>query len=534
MKDSNGVDLPAETTVTVPAGTENRRRAMAPGWLMVAVGVGAAAVSMIGSGYVSLWTDEAATISAASRSMSDLFRMLGNIDVVHGAYYAFMHFWIAVFGSGPFSLRLPSALAVGAATVAVFRLGVHWRDMRTGLIAAVLFAVLPRVTYLGIEARPFAIATALAAWASYVVVAACVRPRAWNWVIYALLMALGIAFNIYVALLIPAHAIAVLRHKRARLPWLIAAAAAGLVGAPVVLEATRQTGQLGGGPLGWIEYLRGVVVNQWFLGETPTTTTGRSTTSLSWTDPASWWAPAAVALAACVATLCVFAVVRALRASTRDGREALWWLLPWIAVPTLVIGMYSIYANNVYNPRYLAIAAPAVALLAGFGVSYLRARWQVTVAVLLVVMCAAPVYLSQRQIYAKNGSDWVTVAQVVQERATAGEAVYFAPRYALTGGPIQQTTRGAAVAYPEPFRDLIDLTIETPPAQAANLTGFSRPLAESVDRLAGVDAVWMIERVDYNPDYAAADSATLAKAGFTQRDEVWAGPLSVVVRYSRG
>ena len=533
MTDADGMDGPERATATLPARTENRSRATVPGWLMMAVGAGAAAVSMVGSGHVSLWTDEAATISGASRGLGDLFRMLGNIDVVHGAYYAFMHFWIAAFGSDPFWLRLPSALAVGAAAVAVLRLGAHWRGLPTGLIAALLFAVLPRVTYLGIEARPFAIATALAAWASYVVVAASTRSRAWRWVVYALLMAVGIAFNIYVALLLPAHAIAVLRYRRARLPWLLAAAVAGLAGAPVVLEATRQTGQLGGGPLGWTEFLRSAAINQWVLGETPTTTTGRSTTTFSLTDPASWWGPAAVALAVCVTALCIFAVVRAVRGAAQGDREALWWLLPWIAVPTLVIGTYSIYINNVYNPRYLAIAAPAVALLAGLGIDYLRARWQRIVAVLLVIVCAAPVYLSQRQIYAKNGSDWVTVAQVIQERAAAGEAVYFAPRYALTGGPIQQTTRGVAVSYPEPFGDLKDLTLQTSPADAANLTGFSRPLADSVDLLEDVAVVWMIERLDYNPNYAAADTATLARAGFTERTEVWTGPLSVVVRYSR-
>ena len=148
-------------------GPESRSRATTPGWLMVAAGVGAAAVSMIGSGYVSLWTDEAATISAATRSLPDLLRMLGTIDVVHGAYYAFMHFWTGIFGSLRSGCGCRARWPSGRRRSAVYLLGSRWSGRTAGVLAAVVFAVLPRVTYLGIEARPFAFATALAAWATY-------------------------------------------------------------------------------------------------------------------------------------------------------------------------------------------------------------------------------------------------------------------------------------------------------------------------------------------------------------------------------
>jgi mannosyltransferase len=79
------------------------------------IAAAAALVSLTGSWIPSLWGDEAASIMSATRSLPSLFRMVGTVDAVHGAYYLGLHFWVNLFGASPFSVRLPSALAVGAA-----------------------------------------------------------------------------------------------------------------------------------------------------------------------------------------------------------------------------------------------------------------------------------------------------------------------------------------------------------------------------------------------------------------------------------
>ncbi|GAA4349348.1 hypothetical protein [Microbacterium rhizosphaerae] len=53
---------------------------------------------------------------SAQRSLPSL---LGNLDAVHGRYYAGLHVWGWMFGVSPFAVRLPSAIAVGLATSAV-------------------------------------------------------------------------------------------------------------------------------------------------------------------------------------------------------------------------------------------------------------------------------------------------------------------------------------------------------------------------------------------------------------------------------
>jgi mannosyltransferase len=68
----------------------------------VVVAVFAIVVSAAGAARPSLWFDEAATISAGTRSVPELWRLLGNIDAVHGLYYLLMHGWFAVFPATEF------------------------------------------------------------------------------------------------------------------------------------------------------------------------------------------------------------------------------------------------------------------------------------------------------------------------------------------------------------------------------------------------------------------------------------------------
>ena len=88
------------------------------------VAVFAAVVSAAGAARPSLWFDEAATISASTnRSLTELWRLLDNIDAVHGLYYFVMHGWFAIFPATEFWSRLSSCLAVGGAAAGVVVLG---------------------------------------------------------------------------------------------------------------------------------------------------------------------------------------------------------------------------------------------------------------------------------------------------------------------------------------------------------------------------------------------------------------------------
>lgn len=510
-----------------------------PWVLPVLAGVVTALIALVSVTRVSMWVDEAYTVTVATRSWPDLWRMVANIDIVHSLYNALLHPWLAVLGISELTVRLPSALATGVSAAGVIVLTRRLAGAPAGLAAGLVFAVLPRVTWMGIEGRSYALTAAVAVWLTVLLVSLLDRPTWPRHVGYAGLAALGCSLNIFLVLLLGAHGVALLvtgrlRFTRVFWTWL-GAAMAGLVGGlPVLLTAVSQSAQIGENRAGLLGYARQILINQWFLGETPTMYLSGSGAVLD--GPGSQlWKLAAVALAGLCWLLIAYAVLGPGTGRGPIGYRAL--LVSWLAVPSLVLAGYSIVATPLYNPRYLTFAAPAVAALLGIALVRLgrwpgRRRWAGLGATGLVVLLALPVYASQRTTYAKGGADWQQVAAFVDAHPGANRAVYFAPRVPPADDVVTITSRTAQTLYPQTFAGVRDLTLVRTAAEQADLLGRSQPLAASVDRLDGITTVFTINRVDYPPDVLAADEAVLTGIGFRAGDR-WTGPLNTVVVYSR-
>lgn len=528
-----GPSLLASTTVREPQSVRPGN-----GLSGMLAGVLVTLVTLIGSWNPSLWTDEAATISAAERDLPDLWRMLGSLDLVHGFYYLCIHAWVSMFGPSAFSLRLPSALATGVAAACVYWLGTRLGGRQLAVWAVVIFAVLPRVFWAGIEGRSYAMTAMFAAAATLALMVALDRNSKVVWVAYSGLALAGILSNLFVGLLIAAHLVSMFWDRTItrvqRIRWAVAAGAACVISAPFLIAASRQAGQLGTRDFGLSDLAQNVAVNQWFLGDTPTTTTGVSRTTIRLNDLASWWLPASLVVAAIGWLLMAYAVYRALRVTdpNDDHRSAVAWLVPWIVIPTAVIGVYSVLATPMYSPRYLTFAAPAVALLMASGLLAIPQRRLRLTTIIVLVLAVVPIFVSQRQIYGKNSSDWISASQYVEDNARSGDGVYFAPRYDVPGETVGQTTRGILTAYPRAFDELLDVTLLQNPDAAGDLTGASRRLADSSPELSALSTLWVVRRLDYPEASARADDAFLLAAGFSRRAD-WAGPLDEVVRYDR-
>lgn len=487
---------------------------------VAAVALVAGVVGYLGAWHVSLWSDEVATISAARRTPGELMALLGHVDAVHGLYYAGMHAWVAAFGAGPASIRLASALAVAVGAAGVVVLGTRVANARVGVVAGLAFALLPRVTWAAVEARSWAATLALAVWATVALHRAVSSRRTSAWVLYGLLGALAVATNIYLVMLWLAHGITVLVIARDRLrPWVATACVAALAAGGVVLAATRQAGQLGSTDLTPVRLVRMVVVNQWFLGETPTPTSGAGAVDTE------LWKISSVALAALAWCVIGFAVVRA-----RGARPALLaWTLPWLLVPSVLLVAAALVRPSLYNPRYLTFCAPAVALLLAAGLCELRRRAMVAVSVALVLL-AAPVYVSQRAVLAKSSADLSLVAAELRSRTSQGDAVYYGPRDPAVDGLVRRSLRTVALGYPASVRGLRDIALVADPATSETLFGTSRPLGPALERLPDHGTLWVVRRED-QPD-AAADDRTLRDAGLRVVG-TWRGPQTEIVELRR-
>ena len=201
------VQRPTAVAVEQPVRVHRR-------WDTVAVGAFAMVLCATGSARPSLWFDEAATISAGTRSIPELWRMVHIIDAVHGLYYLLMHGWFVVFPATEFLTRLSSALAAGIAAAGVVVLGKLISSRTVAVTAGIAFTLLPRVTWAGMETRSYALTMAAAVWLTVFCIRAARRGRPWWWAAYGVLLATAVVLNVFLVLIVPAHAVAVLTYGR--------------------------------------------------------------------------------------------------------------------------------------------------------------------------------------------------------------------------------------------------------------------------------------------------------------------------------
>ncbi|MEU4831766.1 glycosyltransferase family 39 protein [Streptosporangium sp. NPDC023615] len=310
-------------------------------WPALAAGIVATLVCVAGSSTVSHSSDELATLSAARRSAGGLWELALHIDGHFLPYYAFMHLWLE-FGQAEWWMRLPSALAAGAATALIADLGRRLSSWPAGLAAAAVHVALPSVSYHGQNARSYAFAAAAAVLATWALHRAVTEPgRRRGWWGYAAAVALLGCTQVFALLVAAAHLAAVALYGRRVLPRTLACLAAGLVpGAvwAVVGFAERHA-------ISWIA-LPGPDV---FLA-LPRMIGG-------------------TALAG-GALLLLAAAAPFLR---RHGADRLWvaLLAGWALLPPLLLFALSHLITPVYVDRYLFATVPAYALLAGLALAAL-------------------------------------------------------------------------------------------------------------------------------------------------------------------
>ncbi len=468
------------------------------------------AVSVIGSWIPSVWYDEAATISSSTRTWAQLWAEIGTVDLVHALYYAGMHVWFDLVGYTPFTLRLPSALAIAGAAALVVILGRQLGRARLGVIAGIVFCLLPRTTWAGGEGRSYAITALLAIGLTVLLLAASRAGRRRLWVAYGALAVISIVTFVYLAFIVAAHALTVLwwarRGRPARpvlLSWLLSAGIAAALTAPFVLAVSRQSGQVF-----WLDSfgastLRGVLRRQWFMDATAFAIIGG-------------------------AALVVGAVIL-LR--SRRGREIAAVALPAAIVPTVLLVVLTVTTTPLYTPRYVTLSLPFVAILIGALIDALPSRRLVAIALVGVLALAVPQIIDQRSPGAKEHTDWGAVAALIaSERQEAGAD----SRTALIYGTVQHhpraTSRVIAYSYPEAFVGTTDVTIETSAAESGRLWETQRPLTSSLDRLGGVDTVFLL--TSRARDDTAAVTPVIAAAGWRLADITTIGDVHIV-RYER-
>jgi mannosyltransferase len=439
------------------------------------VAVLGAVVSLAGAGRPSFWYDEAATISASySRSLTQLWHMLRNVDAVEGLYYLLMHGWFKIFPPTEFWSRVPSALAIGGAAAGVVVLGKQFSSRTVALASGVVCAILPRATWAGIEARPYALSMMAAAWLTVLLVYATRRNTIAAWLSYGIVLAMSTLLDVYLLLLSPAYLVFICFFRRSRtvvLRFALASVLACCALTPFLIAAIGQAHQISWvAPIGH-RTIEDVAIQQYFERSPPFT----------------------ILSALIVATAIALWLFTSARLAEED-RQLLTLAIGWLVIPTAVIVIWSVLVHPVYTPRYLCFTAPAMALVLGVCIGALAVtRWAAAAIVCVLAIAAAPNYVSaQRSPYAKYGMDYSQVADLITAKAAPGDCLLVNDTVTFMPAPM----RPLMAARPDAYRKLVDLTLWQRATDRNNV--FDTNLIPDVvaKPLSQCHVVWIITQAD--------------------------------------
>ncbi|WP_405395363.1 hypothetical protein [Microbispora hainanensis] len=465
-----------------PAGEPERPARSAA--VIVVPAVLALVVGLWDLGGPPLWRDEAATVSAAGRTLPQLAHLLQSVDVVHGLYYALMHVVAGLSGTAGVALRLPSVVAGALAAAGTGAIGRALGVPRAGLYGGALLALMPIFSRYVQEARPYALTAAAAVGATLLLLRLMRSPTSAVLAAYATALTVLAYLNLFAFLLAGAHGLAVVLSRGPVLRWACAAAPALAAVAPLAWLGSRQSAQVGWIPRPEAADVATLAVR---LSGDLGGATGPGVAPLTWALVLFGLVYAAVAgvrRARSARELPETAVGRLEEpraAAACSGQAALVRLtLPWLLVPALVLLAASWAIHPVYVFRYVFHCVPAAALLAGAGLAALPPG-------LGAAMLTAWLGLSVPGHFATRGPDGRQddprpVMAMLAAEAKPGDGVLFVPA----------KVRKYEAVYPSVFGRLRDVALARSPERDGSFSGRNVGPRVLAARLDGLRTLWVV------------------------------------------
>jgi mannosyltransferase len=190
-------------------------------WAVPLVGVIVAAIIVYLIGIAqSVWFDEAYSLTLAKSSVTQLIH-LTSIDVHPPFYYLILKAWGTLLGWSDVSLRSLGALIAAGLVWAIALLVKQLFGVRAMIVTIPFVTLAPFLLRYDFELRMYALAAIIGVVATYVLVRATQSKKTQKkwWIIYAILIAVGMYTVYYIALLWIAHVVwLVLRARKNKQP----------------------------------------------------------------------------------------------------------------------------------------------------------------------------------------------------------------------------------------------------------------------------------------------------------------------------
>jgi hypothetical protein len=347
----NGQSLECEELYTIPAAT--------------------------GHQYVYVSSDAGAEQNTFPNTSADYRRLLvsdsdkGLMDVngvlrknVHMPFYFYlMHYWIRLFGTSEWVLRLPSAVFGTVAIALIFLLGSEMFNPLVGFVCALLIAFMPEQIHYSQQARMYPLLALIAISSTYAITLARRHSSSrLAYILFAVLSVAGLYTHYEYFFLLAAQTVyiwvASTLGRRNKFSWLLTEAAIAAAFLPWLLIglAQRQTSNE------IIAWARGSLSAGMILAEI----LSKMTRLISVPEAPLGWLSVVVAYGLLISGLI----------SLRSRRPTLLLLTLWIVLPLtgIVLMDYLLGTRAISIMRYWIIVAPAVYLLIAAGVDNLNHR----------------------------------------------------------------------------------------------------------------------------------------------------------------
>ncbi len=346
-----------------------------------------------------LGRDELVTWDMVNRDTRQILATLQNVDAVHGTYYLLMHMWVGLFGDSTISLRIPSVLAVAGAAAFVSLIGDRLFGRRAGILAGILFALVPAVSRYGQEARSYAFVILAVALATLLLLRALDNPRSpWRWVAYTLtLVGVGLLHLVALSVVLAHACVLVPQARRDRSLWwkfpLVALAVAACV-APVALLGRSQVQR-----------------------------------QLYWVPEPDGWALLSIWGEVFASAVCAGALIALALLARSPRRTPLLLCAVWALQAPVLVWLASHGDVSYFRHVYLLFTLPAWALLAGAGLAATIRSWKAGAALLaMLAVLTLPDQRQMRQPFEHDAPvplDYAAAADVISRLHQPGDAVVY-------------------------------------------------------------------------------------------------------------
>jgi mannosyltransferase len=154
----------------------------------------------------SVWFDEGYSIILAQQPVPELWALTA-VDAHPPLYYLLLKAWGEVFGWGEFALRSLSAILLSFAVGSMFILVKKLFTARVALVVLPFLVLAPFALRYGYEIRMYALVLLIGVLATLVMVYASAQKKSKLWILYAVLVALGMLTLYMSAVIWLAHAV---------------------------------------------------------------------------------------------------------------------------------------------------------------------------------------------------------------------------------------------------------------------------------------------------------------------------------------